>query len=204
MKVLVVDYGLGNLASVRRACEREGASVVVSDEAAAVAACQRLILPGVGNFREAMLNLRRLGLVEPLQAAALRGVPLLGICLGMQLLASEGWEGSQTPAPGLNLIPGQVIALTPTQQERIPHAGWNEVHPARPHPLLEDIEAGKDFYFVHSFHFKTANNEDSLATTPYCGGFSSIVNRRNVVGTQFHPEKSSKIGGCFLKNFLRW
>lgn len=201
MNVLVINYGMGNLASVRRAFEECGATVLVSDNPDDLSGVDRIVLPGVGAFPDGMNNLAVAGWPAKLHAALKDPeVRLLGICLGMQLLADRGFEGEETA--GLGLIPGTVTRLQPPGGERIPHVGWNEIHAAQPHPLLEEIPDGTDFYFVHSYRFQPKDPESSLARTPYCGDFASIVGRRNVVGTQFHPEKSSKQGFQLIRNFL--
>lgn len=202
MKVLVINYGMGNLASVRRAFEESGADVTVSGDPTALADAERIILPGVGAFADGMTHLQAAGwpdrLRESLQNPKVR---LLGICLGMQLLAEEGMEGGNSR--GLGLIPGRVVRLEPTAgNERIPHVGWNEIRSKRQDVLLRDIADDTDFYFVHSFHFIPRDEPDAIATTPYCGQFVSVVGRENVFGVQFHPEKSSKAGARLLRNFL--
>lgn len=203
MSVLIIDYGMGNLASVRRAFEEAGAHVFISNDPSDMADAERLVLPGVGAFYDAMEALREKGWDKAIKQAALKdGLPVLGICLGMQLLAEMGTEGGETQ--GLGLIPGRVIRLEPVHgKERIPHVGWNEVHFQGPHSLFDGIEKGTDFYFVHSYHFVPHDKENALAITPYCGSFVSVVGRGTVLGTQFHPEKSSKAGLRLLKNFLK-
>ncbi|HEX5870466.1 MAG TPA: imidazole glycerol phosphate synthase subunit HisH, partial [Longimicrobium sp.] len=148
-------------------------------------------------------NLRERGLDQALREQVLeQGVPLLGVCLGMHLLADRGIEGGETQ--GLGLVPGSVMKLQPDEPgTRIPHVGWNEVHPARPSPLMEGIEDGRDFYFVHSYHLACDDPADVLATTPYCGGIASAVQRGIVAGVQFHPEKSQKAGFALLRNFVK-
>lgn len=201
MNVLVIDYGMGNLASVRRALEECGATVEIADDPARLEAADRIVLPGVGGFAEGMTNLRAAHWPERLrETLANPEVRLLGICLGMQLLAGEGCEGGATD--GLGLIPGKVIRLEPATRERIPHVGWNEVVPVVENALLRDVPAATDFYFVHSYHFEPEDDSAVLATTPYCGGFVSVVGRGNVFGTQFHPEKSSAAGFRLIRNFL--
>lgn len=200
--VAVVDYGMGNIDSVRRAVEECGGTVVVTDQARDLKTADRIILPGVGAFTEAMRNIKALSLDRALYEQAIEeNTPLLGICLGMQLLASKGWEGKETD--GLGLIPGEVRRLEPFGPEtRIPHVGWNEVHPTRESPLFMGISSGKDFYFVHSYHFSPENDAHILAHTPYAGRFVSAVQSGAVFGVQFHPEKSQKTGLHLLKNFL--
>lgn len=201
MNVLVINYGMGNLGSVRRAFEECGANVLVSEDPADIAEAERIVLPGVGAFPDAMARLHSAGWTAPLRVALENpGVHLLGICLGMQLLADKGHEGSETL--GLGFIPGEVTRFVPPDGERVPHVGWNEVRPAQPSPLLVGIAPGTDFYFVHSYHFRAAQPETTLATTPYCGEFVSVVGTGNVTGVQFHPEKSSKPGFQLLRNFL--
>lgn len=201
MNVLVINYGMGNLGSVRRAFEECGASVSVSEDPADLADAERIVLPGVGAFPDAMARLNAAGWPAQLRTAlANPGVHLLGICLGMQLLADKGHEGGETP--GLGLIHGEVTRFVPPNGERVPHVGWNEVRPTRPGALLAGIPSGTDFYFVHSYHFRAAQPESVLATTPYCGEFTAVVGTGNVAGAQFHPEKSSRPGFQLLRNFL--
>ena len=202
MRTLVIDYGMSNLGSIRRAIEECGSEPFVSDDPRDIAAADHIILPGVGAFPDGMHNLHERGWVEAIHSAvANEGIPLLGICLGMQLLADRGYEGRETA--GLGLIPGEVILLKPDSPDiRIPHVGWNEIKQVNGCPLLNNISDGTDFYFVHSYHFQTEHQENIVATTAYCGEFVSIVSNKNVFGVQFHPEKSSKMGFELLKNFL--
>lgn len=202
MNVLIIDYGLSNLGSVHRAFEECGADVTVSDDPAALDDAERIVLPGVGAFADGMEHLHTSGWPEKLrQALANPDVHLLGICLGMQLLASKGYENGETI--GLDLIPGEIVKFEPRNSaERIPHVGWNEVHFTTPHSLTAGIKNGTDFYFVHSYHFRAAHAQHAVSTTPYCGGFASIVSAGNVMGTQFHPEKSSRPGFQIIRNFL--
>jgi glutamine amidotransferase len=200
--VAVVDYGMCNLDSVRRAVEECGGTVVITSQAQDLKMANRIILPGVGAFSEAMHNIQTLSLDRVLYEQAIgENIPLLGICLGMQLLANKGWEGEETD--GLGLIPGEVRRLEPYGTDtRIPHVGWNEVHPTQESPFFRDISSGKDFYFVHSYHFCPENDAHTLAYTPYAGRFVSVVQSGSVFGVQFHPEKSQKTGFQLLKNFL--
>lgn len=202
MSVLIVDYGMSNLGSVKRAFEECGADVFVSDRPSDCAHADRIVLPGVGAFADGMVALTESGWVDSLRFASLEDrIPLLGICLGMHLLADKGFEGGETS--GLGLIPGEVRRLLADPPEtRIPHVGWNEVHHPSTHPLFAGIPAGADFYFVHSYHFVPDNAEDALASTPYCGSFTSVMGRGNVYGVQFHPEKSSRSGFQLIRNFL--
>lgn len=199
-RTFIVDYGLCNLDSIRRAVEECGSAPVVTDDRAALADAERIILPGVGAFPVAMEFLRDKGLDEAMRARVEAGVPLLGICLGMQLLARRGSEGRVTE--GLGLLDAEVVRLEPSQGEAVPHVGWNEVVPARPSPLIAGLPPQSDFYFVHSYHVRCADGADVVGQTPYCGGFSSVVQHDNVFGVQFHPEKSQKSGFQLLRNFL--
>ena len=202
MKALVIDYGMGNLGSVRRALEECRAEVLVSEDPDDLAEFERVLLPGVGAFGEGMANLIGAGW-PPRIIEALRNprVEMLGICLGMQLLAERGHEGGVNP--GLGLILGEVKRLEPDSCDtRIPHVGWNEVHCTVPDSLFDHIPNDSDFYFVHSFHFLPAADANILATTPYCGRFVSAVRSGNVSGVQFHPEKSGRSGLQLLRNFL--
>ena len=198
MKVAVIDYGLGNLGSVRRAIAELGAEPVLADKPEQLAAADRVILPGVGSFADGMALLRKRGWVGALRETR---KPVLGICLGMQLLASRGTEGGDTE--GLDLIPGKVIGLdTLGCGLRIPHVGWNSVAVDDPSRILRGITSGTDFYFVHSYVFQPREATDVVATTSYGVPVTAVVGRANVMGTQFHPEKSSKAGFRVLRNFL--
>ena len=200
-RVAVVDSGLCNLDSVRRAIEVCGGEAVLVDNGGDLRFIDRIVFPGVGAFTEAMRNLRDRGLDDAMTEQVLdRGIPFLGICLGMQLLATDGHEGGHTK--GLGWIDGEVTRLVPDRDNvRIPHMGWNEVH----HDglmLFDGIPGGTDFYFVHSYHLVCDRPEQVAATTPYCGGFTSVVQRDLIFGVQFHPEKSQKHGLQLLRNFL--
>lgn len=202
MSVIIIDYGMCNLGSVRRAFEECGADAIVSSNPSDLANADRVVLPGVGAFEKGMKNLKDGGWVQGIRDIALeKKVPLLGICLGMQLMSDKGYEGGEIE--GLGLIRGEVTRLQPKSDERIPHIGWNEVCHKRSSALLDDIKDHTDFYFVHSYEFKPARSEDVLATTPYCGEFTSVVGRENILGVQFHPEKSQKPGFQIIRNFLR-
>lgn len=210
MKLIIIDYGVGNLASVQsafKACGYSGTlDITISAEPKDIQHADRILLPGVGSFSDAMALLNQAHWPEAIYEAVIqKGIPLLGICLGMQLLATEGEEGGNgtTPVAGLNLIPGQVQKLCPKDAtERLPHVGWNSIEIDRESPLLSGIANGSDFYFVHSYHFQPTHPEDSLSHTDYCGRFTSMISRAHIFGAQFHPEKSSKQGFQLLRNFL--
>lgn len=200
--VAIVDYGMCNLDSVARAVEECGGKAIITDQARDLDRVNWIILPGVGAFPDAMQNIRERSLDEILREQVFgKEIPILGICLGMQIMATTGCEGRDIQ--GLGWIPGQVIRLEPFGDDtRIPHIGWNEVYPVRTSPLFAGIEPGKDFYFVHSYHFCPDNEDHVLARTPYGKGFVSTIQRNMIFGVQFHPEKSQRIGFQLIKNFL--
>jgi glutamine amidotransferase len=200
----IIDYGMGNLDSVRRATEECGAQPIIAATPNILREANYIILPGVGVFKDAMQALNSAGFTPVLRDLVLgTKVPLLGICLGMQLLADTGTECGTTQ--GLGLIPGIVDRLkTNDPAERIPHVGWNDVNPVRELPLFNGIRTGCDFYFVHSYHFIPSSPGTVVARTPYCGEFVSCVGRENIVGTQFHPEKSQQAGLQLLRNFFTY
>jgi imidazole glycerol-phosphate synthase subunit HisH len=203
MTVLIVDYGMGNIASARRAIEECGGRVIVSGNPSDIDQADRIVVPGVGAFPLAMARLRDSGWVEALRSAVVEDrLPVLGLCLGMHLLADESDEVTNTP--GLGIISGSVKRIMPVNAaERVPHVGWNEVH-HRGDPLFDGIPSGADFYFVHSYHFVPTDPTTIVATTPYAGEFVSVVKQGHVMGVQFHPEKSSRAGFRLLRNFLAW
>lgn len=203
MRVIVVDYGMSNLGSISNAlAECGGENVVITTDPKELKSATHIVLPGVGAFTDGMFNLKKFGWIEPLRQVSLKeGIPLLGICLGMQLLATKGYEGGETD--GLGLIDGVVDKLKIVDpKEKIPHVGWNEVYPKSESMLFRDIVPGTDFYFVHSYHFIPTNKKNILSVTPYCKEFASSVFTGNIFGTQFHPEKSQRPGFQLLKNFL--
>lgn len=201
MTVVVIDYGMGNLGSLSRAIETCGANVVISEDPAAAESGSGFVLPGVGAFADGMAHLQQSGWAEALRHVVVRNRPLLGICLGMQLLADRGDEGG--PTAGLGIIPGAVRRMIPVAaSERLPHVGWNDVHWTRDNALSHNIADGIDFYFVHSYHFIAADPATVIARSDYCGGFTAAVQRHNVWGVQFHPEKSSAGGLQLLRNFV--
>ena len=197
----MVDTGLCNLDSMLRALEFCGARPRAVCTPPDIANADRLILPGVGAFATAMARLDSLKLIAPIREAAAKRTPILGVCLGMHLLASSGTEGGESE--GLGLIPGRVTALRPAgPHDRLPHTGWNTVEHDGNHPLLDGIASGTDFYFVHGHRFDPADETHVVARTPYCGGFVSVIGRDSVFGVQFHPEKSQKPGFALLSRFM--
>jgi len=200
--ILVVDYGVSNLLSVTRALENAGCVVRVSGDPDAISDAERIVLPGVGSFAEAMTQLHQRELVYPLRRAVIEGrVPLLGICLGMQLLADRGFEVREIG--GLGFVRGKVVRLEPQgKSDRVPHVGWNEVALRRADQLFDHVKSGTDFYFAHSYQLVAEDEKDVLAVCDYCGGVTAAVRKENVFGVQFHPEKSAEAGAQILKNFL--
>ncbi len=211
MSVAIVDYGSGNLRSAAKAIERaardcglESAIMVTSDPEVARRA-ERIVLPGVGAFADCKRGLAALpGMIEALEEAVIRqGKPFLGICVGMQLMATTGRE-FETVA-GLDWIPGEVVALTPSDPTlKIPHMGWNALEIRAWHPLLDGIAPGAHAYFVHSFEFACAEPSHLLASADYGGPITAAIGRDNLFGTQFHPEKSQDTGLRLIANFLNW
>ncbi len=212
MSVAIIDYGSGNLHSAAKAFERAaretGDRVIVTSDADAVAAADRIVLPGVGAFADCRRGLDAVpGMVETLNEQVIRrGKPFLGICVGCQLMAERGLEKETTE--GLGWIDGDVVEIEPADPGlKIPHMGWNTLTVVHDQPLLSGIptgEDGLDAYFVHSFHLKTQNNEDLVASADYGGPVTAVVARDNYAGTQFHPEKSQTLGLALIANFLKW
>ncbi len=225
--IALIDYGISNLRSVQKAFEHLGVEVALVDTPDQLHKVDRLILPGVGAFPAGMAGLRTRGLIEPIMQSAHEGKPLLGICLGMQLLFESSDEMGDTP--GLGLLPGYVTKLktqdaqgprqdvedrrqdaarsdsafgTPQSTLKIPHMGWNQIDIVRPHPLLHHVASGAYAYFVHSYAVYPEQSDIVLATTDYGRPFASVVGSGNVCGLQFHPEKSQAVGLQMLKNFL--
>lgn len=206
MKVGVIDYGVGNLGSVVRALEELRVTPLLIDRAVDIHAANILILPGVGSFTDCKQQLDENGWTEALKNEVLGyDKSLLGICVGMQLLADRGVEGASGPlgTPGLGFVPGKVHSLAGLGcTQRVPHVGWNAVDICEPSGLLSGIPSGTDFYFVHSYTFVPENQSDVLAVTDYGVSIASVVRRGRVWGTQFHPEKSSRAGFKVLRNFV--
>lgn len=202
MSIAIVDYGMGNLRSVSNAFGFLGIDARIVSEPQALYQFERIVLPGVGAFGDGMRNLRAAGFVEVLdELVRERGVPFLGICLGMQLLGTVSYEHGRFD--GLNWIPGQVVQFDADDQLRVPHIGWNSITRASPDPLLADCQDGASFYFVHSYHLVP---DDSRVITSRCGygvDFVATVRQGNVVGAQFHPEKSHRDGLSLLRRFAQ-
>ncbi|MDG1438915.1 MAG: imidazole glycerol phosphate synthase subunit HisH [Emcibacteraceae bacterium] len=211
MKTAIIDYGSGNLRSAEKstvhAARDSGLDmdVIVTSSPDEVLKADRIILPGVGAFADCMAGLKSLdGMIEAMEEAVLKhGKPFLGICVGMQLLADVGLEHGRTE--GLGWISGTVDMIDINDPAlKVPHMGWNNLDLTSNHHVLEGIESGEHAYFVHSYHFKTADPVNTLAHVNYAGKITAMIGRDNIIGTQFHPEKSQNLGLKFLQNFLKW
>jgi glutamine amidotransferase len=209
MTVAVIDYGAGNLKSAAKAlsfaANETGDKVVITADAEVIAKADRIVLPGVGAFAECKRGLEALdgGIAAMREAVLEKGRPILGICVGMQLLATVGVEYGEHA--GLNWIKGRVVKLTPDDPNlKIPQMGWNDLNLKRAHPIFDGLESGAHAYFVHSYHFIADDARDVLADVDYGGKVTAAVGRDNIVGVQFHPEKSQAVGLQILGNFLRW
>ncbi|MEI9852619.1 MAG: imidazole glycerol phosphate synthase subunit HisH [Sphingomonas sp.] len=197
--IVIVDYDAGNIGSVANICRKAGGAAEISADPERIAAAAKLILPGVGHFGRAMERLNASGIRAALDAAKDRGAPILGICLGMQLLANHGEEGD---AAGLGWIDAEVRRFHLPAPLKVPHMGWNDVRFVRPDPLAAGLEEEARFYFVHSYHVDCADEADVLGRTDHGGPFVSAVRRGDVWGIQCHPEKSHRYGLTFIRNFV--
>jgi len=214
MKIAIIDYGSGNLHSAGKAFERAAreagiaAEINVTGKAEEVASADRVVLPGVGAYADCRKGLDSVpGMVDALQESVIKGAkPFLGICVGTQLMADRGLEKATTN--GLGWIAGDVVEIKPDDPGlKIPHIGWNTLSVHIPHPILDNIPTGENgwhAYFVHSFHLAASKETEVIATSNYGGPLTAIVGRDNMVGTQFHPEKSQKLGLALITNFLKW
>lgn len=207
-KVTVIDYGLGNLLSVKRGLEKSGAEVVITSEAKTILSSQRIVLPGVGAFQNAMKSLNSLGLVDIIHEASFQNIPILGICLGMQLLLDESEEFGTSK--GLGLIPGSVVPVPNKdisgKKQKIPHIGWSSLKPSDDvdwkGTLMENNISGEAAYFVHSFMAVTSDLDCRIAECIYGGHeVSAVISKGNISGCQFHPEKSGEVGLKILRQF---
>ena len=198
----IIDYGAGNISSVKNAFERVGEDAEPFSDPDNTENYSHLVLPGVGSFRMAMEQLNSAGWTKKIQQYAQSGRPLLGICLGMQLLFDEGDEDG--PSKGLGLISGNVKIMNPDKPLKIPHVGWNRLYAMQDHPVMEGIKDYIDFYFVHSFEFYVHSKEEVIATTNHGKNIVSCIAKNNILGLQFHPEKSQIPGLKIIRNFIDW
>ncbi len=202
-EIAIVDYGAGNLTSVKLAFQSLGEDSFITGDSSVILAARRVVFPGVGAIGSAMKRLTSLNLLATLKAVAERGVPFLGICLGMQVLFEHSEEDGGVD--GLGVLPGRVKSFRQSGViEKVPQIGWNSISIAKPHPALEGIESGSEFYFVHSYYPAPSHRADVLCETEYAGiKFASAVARDNLIATQFHPERSGRIGLKLLENFCQ-
>ena len=200
--IVIINYGIGNLGSIKNMLKKAGVDSLISNQAKDIEQAEKLILPGVGAFDYGMVMLQKSGLEPVIRSKVLDDqVPILGLCLGMQLFFSKSEEGTES---GLGWIKGNVIRFKFDSVEKInkiPHMGWNILINHQSHPLLNGLQDNARFYFVHSYHVTCENKDDIVASTEYEYSFPSVIARKNIMGTQFHPEKSHKFGMKILKNF---
>ncbi|MEI6563194.1 MAG: imidazole glycerol phosphate synthase subunit HisH [bacterium] len=202
--IAIVDYKAGNLTSVKLAFEAIGVEAVITDRPETILQADRVVFPGVGAAGASMRNLSELNLVDALRTVVARGTPFLGICVGMQVLFDRSEEDGGTPT--LGFIPGEVRLFRPVEPaDKVPQIGWNAVRFRRSHPVFAGVESETEFYFVHSYYPTAKNSTDCVGTTDYAGvEFTSVVGRDNLVATQFHIEKSGRVGLKVFENFSRW
>lgn len=203
--ITIIDYGMGNLGSIVNMLKKIGAAAQLCADPATIARASKLILPGVGSFDRGMESLETRGLIAVLNKAVLaRGTPILGLCLGAQLFTEKSAEGSLS---GLGWIEGETVNFelgNNVEQLKVPHMGWNYIEPQRQNSLLCNLPKNPRFYFVHAYHLRCRHKDHILATTDYGYDFPSLIQKENVVGAQFHPEKSHKYGMALLRNFVEW
>jgi glutamine amidotransferase len=200
--ITIIDYNAGNIRSVLRACAEVGAEAAITSDPKVVAGATKIIFPGVGAAPSAMAFLAKTGLDIALKNAFASGVPILGICIGAQIALDSSEEG---PVQCLGLLPGKTVLLRPGDRRlKIPHMGWNEVTVRQPHPLLEGIKEGDEFYFVHSYYPQPADEKNVYATSGHGIDFCCALGSRNLFATQFHPEKSGRLGLELLARFTKW
>lgn len=203
MNEVIIDYGMGNLHSVKKKLQRIGVNAEISDNCAKIIGASKLFLPGVGHFSKAIQNLKSLHLFDVLNETVLvKKTPILGICLGLQLMAKHSEEGDMA---GFGWFDADVVHFNIQDQlkHKVPHMGWNNVNAMKQSALFEGIPESQEFYFVHSYHIKSNKKEDVLATTDYEYNFVSAMEKENIFGVQFHPEKSHEVGEKLLSNFLK-
>lgn len=200
--ITIIDYNAGNIRSVQRACAEAGAQAVITGDPSAVVGAEKIIFPGVGAAASAMEFLTKTGLNVALKNAFKAGVPILGICLGAQIVLESSEEGNQKC---LGLVQGKTVRFRLNDKRlKIPHIGWNDVTVVKPHPLLEGIKPGDEFYFVHAYYPQPADKKNVFATSNHGVDFCAALGSRNLFATQFHPEKSGRLGLEMLERFTRW
>lgn len=197
--IRIVDYGMGNLRSVQKAFEKLGVAAEIVTSPEQIASAEKLVLPGVGAFRDAIHELERLSLVEPIREHIHKDKPFLGICLGLQMLFDVSYEDGEWK--GLGVLAGDVVRFPPSPELKVPHMGWNTLDIAKDNPLLNGLPPEPSVYFVHSYYVRPQDESVIAAQTNYGVRFTSMIRRNNMFATQFHPEKSQKVGLKLLENF---
>jgi len=201
-KIVIIDSNIGNVGSVKRAINHFGYQAIISNKHEDIISASHLILPGVGSFDEGMKKIHDNQIADILiEAATIKSTPVLGICLGMHLLATKGYENNKE-TNGLNIIPGLVNKLKKSSEFKLPHIGWNQIKIKKKNKIFKNILDNTDFYFVHSYEFICEDELNNIGTSTYCSEFTSVINHKNVFGVQFHPEKSLDHGLQIIKNFL--
>lgn len=202
VQVVIIDYDAGNLRSVQRACAEVGSDAIISKDPLQISRARRIIFPGVGAAGSAMRSIKKYGIDEILLECYGLGVPIFGICMGMQISLSHSEENDQKT---IGIIEGDVRRFDIHNKElKVPHMGWNELKVVKPHPILKDVSVGDEFYFVHAYYPVPQNNDHVFGKAQYESDFCCVLGRENFFGTQFHPEKSGRIGLKLLSNFLDW
>lgn len=201
--IAIIDYDAGNIKSVEKALVHLGEEVVITRDKQVLLSADKVILPGVGAFEDAMGKLHSYDLVDTIKQIVDKGTPFLGICLGLQLMFERSDE-SENDVPGLGLLPGEIVKIPPQEGLKIPHMGWNSIEVKNGSKLFEGIENNSYVYFVHSYYLKAKNEEDVAATTEYSTHIHASVEHVNIFGCQFHPEKSGEVGLKILKNFAQF
>ncbi|MBE9071021.1 imidazole glycerol phosphate synthase subunit HisH, partial [Leptolyngbya cf. ectocarpi LEGE 11479] len=198
--IAVIDYDMGNLHSACKGLEFAGATPIVTDQPEVIHGADGVVLPGVGAFDPAMQHLRDLNLTQPIRDVIASGKPFLGICVGMQMMTD--WGREYEDVTGFGWVPGEVTKIAPSDPAmKVPHMGWNDLVIDQPHPVLDGISTGDHAYFVHSYHLQATNEADVITRADYGGPVTAIVGRDNLIGTQFHPEKSQTLGLALIGNF---
>ncbi len=201
-KIVIIDYGMGNLRSVQKGFEKIGFEAKLTRNKKEIERASAIVLPGVGAFKDCMENLEKYGLIDPLLRSIGKGKPYLGICLGLQILFSESEEFGA--CKGLDLIKGRVVKFRPDPEHKVPHMGWNTIEKLKEIPTLQGVENGDFFYFVHSYYVIPEEEEWISTVTSYGRPFASSISKGSIFATQFHPEKSQKKGLKILENFVKW